>query len=122
MLLGDPQIVPLLQIEPEVGGGAQELAEQERGLAGHRGFLLGDALEAGARDVGALRESAGGNVQRLEELLAENLAGMHRCQLSAQDFPRCDGVLADQEWHGNGSCGAAGKDEARSVNTRQEAT
>ena len=62
-------------------GGAQRLAETERGISRNRGLLAGNPLDARARDAASLRRAHRPTIRAEREFLAKDFAGMHRRKL-----------------------------------------
>src|ERR1035437_5111594 len=56
LALGDFHIITVLEIHPELCGGAEGLAETQRRIGGDPGRLRRDALDAGAGQVTSLGE------------------------------------------------------------------
>ncbi len=86
--LGDLNIVIGLQIEPKLCRGAERLAEPKRRIGGDAGLFARDPLDSGSRQATDLGKSASRHCERDEELLTQNLAGMHGLKLLGHyDFP-----------------------------------
>ena len=62
-----------LQIEPELGAGAEETREPKGGVCRHRPLALDDGADAGRRNTQRKRERIGGETKRLEKFLAQKL-------------------------------------------------
>src|SRR6185436_8386550 len=74
-LLGDADIVGALQVQPELGAGAEPMAEPKRGVAADRPLALNDLADAvgwHCKLAGKLRR---GDTDLLE-LVGEDLAGV----------------------------------------------
>lgn len=79
--LRDLNIVVGLQIEPKLRRGTERLAEPQRGVGGYPGLFVGDPLDSRPRQAADPGKSARRHLERDEELLAQNLAGMHGLEL-----------------------------------------
>src|SRR5262249_38574503 len=71
----------VLQVHPELSGGAEKDTEPQRGVGRDAGLLVAQSLDPSPWHVELGRQRVGGQAQRLQELLAEHLARMQRGQL-----------------------------------------
>src|SRR5258708_5006583 len=74
-------VIVVLQIEPKVCRCAECLGEPKRSIGGNAGLFAGDPLDPCARQAAGLGKSAPRHFQRNEELLPQNLTGMHGLEL-----------------------------------------
>ena len=88
-ILGDFQIVARLDVHPERRRGAEEFAQPERGVGGDRRLLARQPLDARARHAELRRHGIRRELHRLQELLAQDFAGMDRRSFFAIAFLRC---------------------------------
>src|SRR5258708_3216002 len=79
--LCDLNVIVVLQIEPKLWRCAESLGESKRGIGGNAGLFAGDPLDPSARQAARLGKSARRHLQRNQELLPQNLTGMHRLEL-----------------------------------------
>jgi hypothetical protein len=79
VLLREAQLVGLLEVQPELGCGAERRGEAQRGVGRDRTLLGHDPADPVGRDADGLREAVGAQVEREKELLTEH-------------FPRMDGT------------------------------
>ena len=77
------QVVVVLQVEPERRRCSERLAQPRRAVGANSDTLLHDALDARARDTQPLGERACGQIERLQKLLAQDLAGIARASWSS---------------------------------------
>src|SRR5713226_6014824 len=75
-LLGQAQLVEALQVEPEFGAGAEEVAEAQGGIASNGALAIQDPGDAVSRYLQLTRELRGADVQRLQ-FLGELVAGVN---------------------------------------------
>ena len=75
---GAGKIVGALEVDPELGGGAEELRQPHRGVDAQRGLALHQTLDPGARHVQAFGERNRAHAERFEIQLGEHLAGVRR--------------------------------------------
>ena len=79
--LRDLKIMVILQIEPKLCRRAERLGEPKRGIGGNAGLFAGDAFDPRARQAASLGKSPRRHLQRNQELLPQNLSGMHGFEL-----------------------------------------
>src|SRR5882724_6048175 len=79
--LRDLNIIVILQIEPKLRRCAERLGEPKRGIGGNSSLLAGDTFDPRARQAASLGKSTRRHLQRNQELLPQNLSGMHRLEL-----------------------------------------
>src|SRR5262245_17917717 len=75
-LLGEPQLVEALQVEPKFGTRAEEMAEAQGGIAGNGALPIEDPGDTVGWHLQLARELGGAHVER-PQLLGELLAGMN---------------------------------------------
>src|SRR5713226_9218248 len=75
--LRDLNVIVVLQIEPKLCRGAECLGEPKRRIGGNAGPFAGDPFDPCARQAANLGKSARRHFQRNQELLPQNLTGMH---------------------------------------------
>jgi hypothetical protein len=71
---GNLQLVSCLQVEPELGCGAEVNAQTQGGIRGDIATAVDDVADPSHRHVDVPRQLILADVQRLHELLLENLA------------------------------------------------
>jgi hypothetical protein len=81
LALGDFHIVTVLEIQPELSGGAKGLSETQRGIGGDPGRFRRNALDARAGQVTRLGERASRQIKREKKFFSQNFAGMHGSKL-----------------------------------------
>jgi hypothetical protein len=74
-------VMVIPQIEPKLCRRAERLGEPKRSIGGNAGLLGGDALDPSARQAASLGQSTRRHLQRNQELLPQNLSGMHGLEL-----------------------------------------
>lgn len=79
-------VVAVLQIEPELRRGAERLAQAQRGVGGDAAGLGGNALDPRAWHAHRLGQGAGRQIERHEEFLAQDFAGVERGELLGRLF------------------------------------
>src|SRR5258708_33111319 len=79
--LCDLNVIVVLQIEPKLCGCAERLGEPKRRIGADASLFAGDPLDPSARQAAGLGKSARRHLQRNQELLPQNLAGMHRLEV-----------------------------------------
>src|ERR1700680_211528 len=79
--LRDLNIIVILQIEPKLCRCAERLGEPKRSIGSNAGPFAGDPLDPCARQAAGLGKSARRHFQRNQELLPQNLTGMHGLEL-----------------------------------------
>ena len=79
--LRDLNVIVVLQIEPKLCRCAERLGEPKRSIGGNAGLFAGDPLDPCARQAAGLGKSARRHFQRNQELLPQNLTGMHGLEL-----------------------------------------
>jgi len=67
----------VLEIKPELRGGAEGLSETQCGIGGDPGCFRRDALDARAGQVTSLGERTSRQVEREKKFFSQNFAGMH---------------------------------------------
>src|ERR687892_744099 len=76
-LFGHTKLVEALQVEPELGARAEEVAQAQRRIAGDRASAVKDRGHAVRGDLELTGELRGAHVERLQ-LLGELITGMNR--------------------------------------------
>src|ERR1041385_2575893 len=77
-LLGEAEFVELLQVQPEIGAGAEPVPEPQRRIRSDRALLVQDAGDAVRRNVELPRQLGGRHAAFLQSLF-KMFAGMNRC-------------------------------------------
>src|SRR5450759_2738383 len=72
LALGDFHIITVLEIHPELCGGAEGLAETQRRIGGDPGRFRRDALDARAGQVTRLGERASRQIKREKKFFSKN--------------------------------------------------
>ena len=91
LALGDLHIVAVLEIHPELCGGAEDLAETQRRIGGDPGRFRRDALDAGAGQITSLGKRPSGQIERRQEILLAELrrGAWERAFLAIFVIPTC---------------------------------
>ncbi len=76
VILRDFQIIPGLQVEPELGGGAESTRQAQGGIGCDTAPALNDGIDAVWGNPQGTRQGVLADAQRLEELFQQNLTGM----------------------------------------------
>jgi hypothetical protein len=79
--LGDLHVMVALQIEPKLRRCAERLAKPQRSIGRNAGLLADDPFDPSPRQAADLGKSARRNLERNEEFLSQNLAGVHGLEL-----------------------------------------
>src|ERR1700674_4730379 len=77
----DLNVIVVLQIEPKLCRCAERLGEPKRSIGGNAGLFAGDPPARWGRKAAGLGKSARRHFQRNQELLPQNLTGMHGLEL-----------------------------------------
>src|SRR6516164_5004610 len=75
--LRDLNVIVVLQIEPKQRRRAERLGEPKRCIGGNAGLFVGDPLDSRSRQAAGLGKCACRHFERNQELLPQNLTGMH---------------------------------------------
>src|SRR5690349_3867597 len=76
LVLFDVQVVLILQIEPELGGGAEVLAQAQGRVGSDRALAMHDLVDPARRHANADCKPVLGDLEPLDEVLHQHLAGM----------------------------------------------
>src|SRR5262245_707201 len=79
--LRDLNVIVVLQIEPKLCRCAERLGEPKRGIRRDAGLFAGDPFDSCPRQAADLGKRARRHLERNEELLPQNLTGMHGLEL-----------------------------------------
>ena len=77
----DLNVIVVLKIEPKLRRRAERLGEPQRRIGSNAGLFAGDPLDPSARQAAGLGKSPRRHFQRNQELLPQNLTGMHGLEL-----------------------------------------
>src|SRR2546429_7923004 len=102
------QVIPGLQMDPEPLGGAEEAGQPQRRVRADAALAVHDLVDPPGRDPDLLGQLVLAHRKRLEELLQQDLAWMHRCHNRVRRHaPSLLVVISDLYVLGPGVCPAA---------------